>query len=73
MSTCHKSAPADVVSCALPSGAAVQKSGLGREEVFVTTKLWNSDHGYRKALQAFERSLQKLGLEYGEWLTSSIP
>jgi len=45
-------------------GAAVQKSGLGREEVFVTSKLWNSDHGYRKALQAFERSLQKLGLEY---------
>lgn len=66
------SAPADVDSCVLFSGAAVQKSGLGREEVFVTSKLWNSDHGYRKALQAFERSLQKLGLEYGEQPTNLI-
>ena len=45
-------------------GSAVRESGLPREEVFVTTKLWNADHGYDAALQAFDRSLRELGLEY---------
>lgn len=45
-------------------GEAIRESGLGREEVFVTTKLWNSDHGYDAALKAFEESHQKLGLDY---------
>ncbi|GAQ85798.1 aldo/keto reductase family protein [Klebsormidium nitens] len=45
-------------------GAAVRKSGLPREDVFVTTKLWHSDHGFQKAQQAFDRSLRKLGLDY---------
>ena len=45
-------------------GEAVRKSGLPREQIFITTKLWNSDHGYDKALSAFEESRKKLGLYY---------
>jgi 2,5-diketo-D-gluconate reductase A len=45
-------------------GEAVRNSGLPHEEVFVTSKLWNSDHGYDNAIIGFERSLNKLGLEY---------
>jgi diketogulonate reductase-like aldo/keto reductase len=45
-------------------GEAVRASGVAREEVFVTTKLWNSDHGYDAALRAFDRSLNALGFEY---------
>ncbi len=44
-------------------GRAVRESGVSRREVFVTTKLWNSDHGYDKALRAFDASLKTLGLE----------
>ncbi len=43
-------------------GQAVRTSDLPREAVFVTTKLWNSDHGYERALAAFEQSQQALGL-----------
>ncbi len=45
-------------------GAAVRDSGLRREELFITTKLFNPDQGYDSALRACERSLQQLGLEY---------
>lgn len=45
-------------------GEAVRQSGLRRSEVFVTTKLWNSDHGYDRALKAFDESLQRLGFDY---------
>ncbi len=45
-------------------GMAIKKSGIPREEIFITTKLWNSDHGYHKALAAFEESQKKLGLSY---------
>lgn len=45
-------------------GAAIKESGVPREEVFVTTKLWNSDHGYDSALAAFEKSGRRLGLSY---------
>jgi diketogulonate reductase-like aldo/keto reductase len=45
-------------------GEAIRKSGIPREEIFVTTKLWNTDHGYQKALAAFEESQNKLGLSY---------
>lgn len=45
-------------------GRALAKSEVPREEIFVTTKLWNRDHGYESTLAAFERSLNKLGLEY---------
>jgi len=43
-------------------GEAVRSSGLAREEVFVTTKLWHSDHGYESALRAGRASAQRLGL-----------
>ncbi|MFH9980838.1 aldo/keto reductase [Streptomyces sp. NPDC017179] len=46
------------------TGKAVAASGVPREEVFVTTKLWNSEHGYDSTLRAFDASLAKLGLEY---------
>ena len=45
-------------------GTALRKSGIKREEVFITTKLWNSDHGYDKALRACDESLRRLGLKY---------
>ncbi|MBN1262602.1 MAG: aldo/keto reductase [Anaerolineae bacterium] len=43
-------------------GRAVRASDVPREEVFVTTKLWNTDHGYDQALRAFAESQQKLDL-----------
>jgi diketogulonate reductase-like aldo/keto reductase len=45
-------------------GAAIAESGVPREQVFVTSKLWNNDHGYDKALQAYEASLNRLKLDY---------
>ena len=45
-------------------GAALRKSGIEREDVFITTKLWNSDHGYETALKACDDSLKRLGLKY---------
>lgn len=45
-------------------GQALRESGLPRNEVFVTTKLWNQDQGYDAALRAFEGSLKRLGLDY---------
>ena len=42
-------------------GLAVRASGLPRDEVFITTKLWNSDHGYEATLKACEGSLKRLG------------
>jgi 2,5-diketo-D-gluconate reductase A len=45
-------------------GVAVRASGIPREELFVTTKLWNADHGADRVRPAFERSLDKLGLDY---------
>ena len=45
-------------------GAGIKQSGLPREEIFVTSKLRNADHGYRATLDAFELTMEKLGLEY---------
>jgi 2,5-diketo-D-gluconate reductase A len=45
-------------------GAAIGASGLAREQVFVTTKLWNSAQGYDSTLAAFEASLERLGFDY---------
>jgi 2,5-diketo-D-gluconate reductase A len=45
-------------------GKAIQRSGVPREELFVTTKLWIQDAGYESAKRAFEKSLRKLGLDY---------
>lgn len=44
-------------------GRAIERSGLAPEDIFVTTKLWNSDQGYESTLKAFEDSLERLGLE----------
>ncbi|WP_308408393.1 aldo/keto reductase [Streptomyces murinus] len=46
------------------TGRAIAASGLPREEIFVTTKLWNSDQGYDATLRAFDTSLGKLGLDH---------
>jgi 2,5-diketo-D-gluconate reductase A len=45
-------------------GEAVAASGIPREEVFVTTKLWNEQQGFDSALEAFEKSLGRLDMEY---------
>lgn len=45
-------------------GAAIQKSGVKRSDLFITTKLWVQDASYEGAKKAFETSLKKLGLEY---------
>lgn len=45
-------------------GAAIRKSGVPREELFVTTKAWISEMGHDRTLQAFEDSLSRLGLDY---------
>ena len=42
-------------------GAAVRESGVPKDEVFITTKLWNTDHGYEAALEAYEASRKRLG------------
>ena len=45
-------------------GIAIKKSGVPREDLFITTKLWVQDTGYEKTKKAFEKSLNKLQLEY---------
>ena len=45
-------------------GEAIKSSAVSREEIFITTKLDNSDHGYKRALKAFETSLKKLDMDY---------
>ncbi|MCG8607757.1 aldo/keto reductase [bacterium] len=45
-------------------GEAIRASGIPRSDIFVTTKLWNSDHGYGATLRAFEISQQKFDLDY---------
>ncbi|MCZ2337016.1 MAG: aldo/keto reductase [Chitinophagales bacterium] len=45
-------------------GDAIKESGIPREELFITTKLWVSDYGYEKAKKAFADSMEKLQLEY---------
>lgn len=45
-------------------GRAIEKCGVAREDLFITTKLWLADAGYDKTLKAFEASLQKLKLDY---------
>lgn len=45
-------------------GNAIRKSGIAREEIFVTTKLWIQDTGYEKTLKAFEKSLNNLQTDY---------
>lgn len=45
-------------------GNAIKKSGVPREEIFLTSKLWVADQGYKKAKKAFEKTLEKLGTDY---------
>src|SRR5437764_8676634 len=45
-------------------GKAIKRSGVPREELFITTKLWIQDAGYENAKKAFEKSMKKLGLDY---------
>lgn len=46
------------------TGVALRESGIPREELFVTTKVWNTDQGYDETLRAFDRSLELLGLDH---------
>lgn len=45
-------------------GEAIRHSGVAREDIFVTTKVWNTDQGYDNTLKAFEMSLKKLNMDY---------
>jgi methylglyoxal/glyoxal reductase len=45
-------------------GQGIKESEIPRKELFITSKVWNADQGYESALQAYETSLNKLGLEY---------
>ena len=45
-------------------GQAIRESGVPREELFITTKLWNIEQGYESTLKAFDESMEKLGLDY---------
>lgn len=45
-------------------GAAIKRSGIAREDLFITTKLWVQDTGYEQTKRAFERSLKRLQLDY---------
>jgi diketogulonate reductase-like aldo/keto reductase len=44
-------------------GEAIKEHGIAREELFITTKVWNDDQGFEKALKAYDRSLELLGVE----------
>ncbi len=44
-------------------GDAIRASGLPRSDIFITTKLWNDDQGYRRTIRAFNRSLERLRLD----------
>ncbi|GHA42890.1 oxidoreductase [Streptomyces tauricus] len=46
------------------TGKGLASSGIAREDLFVTTKLWNAEQGYDSTLRAFDESLEKLGLDY---------
>lgn len=45
-------------------GQAIRESGIKREDLFITSKLWNSERGYESTLEAFEKTLERLGLDY---------
>jgi len=45
-------------------GRAIKQSGVSREEIFVTSKVWNRDQGYEQTLAAFEASLERLDMDY---------
>lgn len=45
-------------------GKAIKDSGLARDDIYLTSKLWNDAHGYEETLKAFEESLERLGTDY---------
>ncbi|MFO1445407.1 aldo/keto reductase [Bacillus sp. Bva_UNVM-123] len=45
-------------------GKAIRESSIPREDLFITTKVWNTDHGYENTLRAYDESLERLGLDY---------
>ena len=45
-------------------GAAVRESGIDRKDIFITSKLWNSDQGFDSTLRAFDKTMQALGTDY---------
>lgn len=45
-------------------GRGIEQSGIPRDQLFVTTKIWNTDHGHAMTRSAFDASLEKLGLDY---------
>lgn len=45
-------------------GEAIKQSGIPREELFITSKVWNDEQGYNETLNAFDRSLERLGTDY---------
>ena len=45
-------------------GEGIKRSGVNRHDLFITTKLWNADHGYKLTKEAIDRSLQKLKVDY---------
>lgn len=54
-------------------GAGIRKSGVAREEIFVTTKIWNDRQGYDNALEAIDESLTRLNIEYLDMLLIHWP
>jgi 2,5-diketo-D-gluconate reductase A len=54
-------------------GAGIRRSGVGRENVFVTTKIWNDRQGYDSALEAIDDSLMRLNIEYIDMLLIHWP
>lgn len=45
-------------------GRGIRESGIDRKDLFITTKLWNSNHSYKLTMRSFEESMNKLGLDY---------
>ena len=45
-------------------GKGIAESGIDRKDIFLVTKLWNDDHGYEETINAFNKSIKKLGVDY---------
>lgn len=54
-------------------GAAVRKSGVAREEIFVTSKIWNDRHGYHEAKEAIQESVDRLNIGYVDMMLIHWP
>jgi len=54
-------------------GAAIRKSGIAREDIFVTSKIWNDRHGYAEAKEAIQESLDRLNIDYVDMMLIHWP